>query len=90
MIQESHNDCNGNNLRADEEKYLIVARTKQREKEEDSGIMQFHLVAVLGIHCCVDWPALLPLAPVPFRHEAARRVDDSPVPVSPLLSRPGP
>ena len=36
----------------------------------------FPLAAVVGVDCCVDWPGLVRPAPVPFPHEAARRVDD--------------
>ena len=38
MMQESQNGCKRNNLRADEETQLTVARTNQQEEEEDSGI----------------------------------------------------
>ena len=49
------------------------------------------LVAALGVVCCEVLPALnLRLTLVPSRHEAVRRVDDLPVPVLTLLSRPRP
>ena len=52
--------------------------------------LEFPLVDVLGVHCCVDWPALVRLGLVPFHREAACRVDDPRVPVSTMLNRPLP
>ena len=50
----------------------------------------FPLVAALGVPCCDALPALSRLAPVPSRHEAVHRVDDSPVPAPTAFSRPRP
>ena len=50
----------------------------------------FPLFTFLGVHRCVYWPALVRLGPVPLHHEAACRVDDSPVLVFTFISGPRP
>ena len=50
----------------------------------------FPFVAALGVLRFEALPALLRLAPVSSRREAVCRVDDPPVPVPTLLSRPRP
>ena len=37
-MQESQNGCKRNNLRADEETQLTVARTQKKEEQNDSGV----------------------------------------------------
>ena len=40
-MQEGQTSCKRSNLRADEEKQLSVARTKQQEEEEDTSIRRW-------------------------------------------------